>query len=137
MSICIRLWPAEPFLLQSTKRKKKSCQSYPSSRFPFFPSYTPMRGGSLIPPDFTRRYEQDPPSGFSICHIRPKAGVLALCPSLRFLLLALHLCTGPNSPLVKGEYSGLPEGGGLVPANPNSKNHLPKTNISKILTYNF
>ncbi len=51
---------------------------------------------------------------------------------LRFLLLDLHLCTGPNSPLVKGEYSGLPEGGGLVPAATTTRNpHLPKTNILK------
>ncbi len=54
----------------------------------------------------------------------------SLC--LRFLLLDLHLCTSPNSPLVKGEYSGLPEGGGLVPAATTTRNpHLPKTNILK------
>ncbi len=35
---CIRLCPAGPFLLQSTKRKKKSCQSHPTSRLTVFSS---------------------------------------------------------------------------------------------------
>ncbi len=65
---------------------------------------------------FLKRSDSKPESRFSV-----------LC----FLLFAFHFCTGPNSPLVKGEYSGLPEGGGLVPANPNSNPHLPKTNILK------
>jgi hypothetical protein len=71
-------------------------------------------------------------SQYAVSNPKPEFWRSVLC----FLLLALHFCTGPNSPLAKGEYSGLPEGGGLVPAiitNPNT--HLPKTNISEILTY--
>ncbi len=64
---CIRLCPAGPFLLQSTKRKKKSCQSHPSSRlmFFFFPGHLPEYPQKTAPANAGPDYFDWPPLLFT------------------------------------------------------------------------